>query len=414
MNRTFLIFLIFFLLFLFEWYSFQAVKTLTAHFSATWKKAFHISYLSLSLIMLCAFLYYHFGNPDLLGKNARMFLLFIVFMNFIAKLFMVLFLFIDDIQRGLRWVYHRFSNPESKMAKEGISRSEFLAKTGIILAAVPLVSMSWGIVSGAHDYRVRRIKLPVKNLPRGLEGLRIGQISDIHSGSFWNKRAVIGGVEMLQAEKPDLLFFTGDLVNNRATEMQDWGTVFSKMQAPLGVYSVFGNHDYGDYVNWETQAAKQKNSKDLMKIQKGMGWDLLSNESRVLEIDGEKLGIIGVENWSNRGRFPKYGNLQKAAVNHEDNAFNILLSHDPSHWQAEVVNYPKIDLTLSGHTHGMQFGVEVPGFKWSPVQYIYKEWAGLYQSNQNYLYVNRGFGYIGYPGRIGIPPEITIITLENA
>ena len=415
MNRTLILIIVLVLMLLIEWYSFQAIKVSLAHVGAFWKKVLLYSYIGFAFLVILAFLIYNFANPDWFGKHFRTFLLSFVFINFLSKFFIVIFLFIDDIQRGIRWVYHRLSGSNNSTAQEGISRSEFLAKAGIITAAVPLISLSWGIVSGAHDYRIRRVKLPVKNLPGSLEGMRIGQLSDIHSGSFWNRTAVKGGVEMLLSEKPDLVLFTGDLVNNKAIEMQDWGAVFAKIEAPLGVYSVLGNHDYGDYTNWETAALKQKNMKDLQTIQKNMGWKLLMNEHDLIKIDGEQIGIIGVENWSEKGRFPKYGNLNKAMEGLHDTAFNVLLSHDPSHWQGEVIqNYAQIDLTLSGHTHGMQFGVEIPGFKWSPVQYMYKEWAGLYQAGDQYLYVNRGFGYIGYPGRVGIAPEITIITLEKA
>ena len=220
---------------------------------------------------------------------------------------------------------------------------------------------------------------------------------------------------MRQDEKVDLAFFTGDLVNNKATEMQEWGSIFAKVNAPLGVYSVFGNHDYGDYVEWESQAKMQKNLADLATIHKNMGWNLLINEHKIIKVDGEKLGVIGVENWGAKARFPKYGKLDVATQNLAETSVNMLLSHDPSHWQAEVLpKYDNIDLTLSGHTHGMQFGVDIPGFKWSPVQYVYDEWAGLYKSKDQYLYVNRGYGYIGYPGRVGILPEISVIILERA
>jgi predicted MPP superfamily phosphohydrolase len=253
----------------------------------------------------------------------------------------------------------------------------------------------------------------LKNLPKSLHGLKIAQISDVHSGSFWNKTAVKGGIEMLQKEKADLTFFTGDLVNNKAEEMSEWMNVFDKVSAPLGVYSVFGNHDYGDYADWASEAEKNKNLQDLKEVHRLLGWNLLSNENRIIEVEGEKLGIIGVENWSSKARFPRYGNMKKATEGMEEAAVNVLLSHDPSHWQEQIISqYPQVDLTLSGHTHGMQFGVEIPGFKWSPVQYMYKEWAGLYRSADQFLYVNRGYGYIGYPGRVGIPPEITIIELE--
>ena len=416
MNRMLFVFVFSVVFLLIDYYAFQAIKTLIAGQSAGFQKVIKIIYFSISYLVILAILVYNFGNPDGIAKHARTALMSFVFINVLAKVVLGLFVFFDDIQRLIRWVVIKLSNPEvsNNDTDEGISRSKFLATTGLVLAAAPVVSLSWGIISGAHDYRVRRIKLPIKDLPKGLEGLRIGQLSDIHSGSFWYKTAVKGGVQMLQDEKVDVAFFTGDLVNNKATEMQEWGSVFAKINAPLGVYSVFGNHDYGDYVQWESDVAKQKNLADLATIHKNMGWNLMMNEHKSLTIEGEVINIIGVENWGAKARFPKYGKLDQAMKNLPDSSVNILLSHDPSHWQAEVLpKYNNIDLTLSGHTHGMQFGVEIPGFKWSPVQYVYDEWAGLYTSNQQYLYVNRGFGYIGYPGRVGILPEISVITLER-
>jgi len=388
---------------------------LVAAKSASFQKVVKYTYFSISALVIVAFLIYNFGNPDGIGRHARTFILSFIFINVLAKTLASVFVLIDDLQRGIRWIVKKLANPEQLAVDgSGISRSKFLATTGIIVAAAPVVSLSWGIISGAHDYRVRRIKVPVKGLPKAFEGLRIGQLSDIHSGSFWNKTAVKGGVELFEKEKVDLAVFTGDLVNNKATEMQEWGSIFSKVKAPLGVYSIFGNHDYGDYADWSSEQAKLKNLKDLAQVEKNMGWQLLNNEHRILEINGEKLGLIGVENWSAKSRFPKYGKLNMAMQNMEETATTILLSHDPSHWQAEVVGQnPRIDLTLSGHTHGMQFGVDIPGFKWSPVQYVYNEWAGLYQAGHQNLYVNRGFGYIGYPGRVGILPEISVLTLEK-
>jgi predicted MPP superfamily phosphohydrolase len=415
MNRVLFVAVFSVVFLLVDYYAFQAIKTLAANQSEGVRKGIKIIYFTISYLVVLAILIYNFGNPDGIAKHAITALMSFVFINVLAKLFLGLFVFIDDIQRFFRWIVMKLANPKLEAAEEGISRSKFLATTGLVVAAVPIVSLSWGIISGAHDYRVRRIKLPVKNLPKGLEGLRIGQLSDIHSGSFWNKTAVKGGVQMFADEKVDLAFFTGDLVNNKATEMQEWGSIFSKVNAPLGVYSVFGNHDYGDYVQWETPAQKQKNLADLATIHKNMGWNLLMNEHKVIEVDGEKLGVIGVENWGAKARFPKYGRLDQAMKGLNESSVNLLLSHDPSHWQAEVLlKHKNIDLTLSGHTHGMQFGVDIPGFKWSPVQYVYDEWAGLYQSGEQYLYVNRGFGYLGYPGRVGILPEITVITLERA
>lgn len=416
MSRVLVISIFTIVFLLVDWYAFQAIKTLTANSTDLLQKSVKGVYFTLTGLVIICILLYNFGNPDSIAKHARTILMSIVFINVLAKFLLALFVFLDDIVRVVRWVVAKLSNPEvEKNTEEGISRSKFIATTGAVVAVTPIISMSWGIISGAHDYRVRRLSLPVKNLPKALDGLTIGQLSDIHSGSFWNKTAVKGGVEMMMAEKVDIAFFTGDLVNNRANEMQEWGNVFAKVNAPLGVYSVFGNHDYGDYVKWDTAQAKKKNLMDLATIHKNMGWKLLMNEHETIQIDGERLGVIGVENWGQKANFPKYGKLDQAVSGLENTAFNILLSHDPSHWQAEILPYyPMVDLTLSGHTHGMQFGIDIPGFKWSPVQYMYEEWAGLYKSKEQFLYVNRGFGYLAYPGRVGILPEITVITLKKA
>ncbi len=242
--------------------------------------------------------------------------------------------------------------------------------------------------------------------------MRIVHISDIHSGSFNNKSAVQKGVDHILQLKPDLILFTGDLVNNKADEMVEYKEVFQKLQAPMGVYSTLGNHDYGDYVQWDSETAKKQNLERLKETHREMGWNLLLNEHVVLEKEGQQIGLLGVENWSNKARFPKYGKLDKAYEGTANLPFKILMSHDPSHWDAEVrKSYQDIDLMLAGHTHGMQFGVELPWFKWSPVQYVYKQWAGLYEEEKQKLYVNRGFGFIGYPGRVGILPEITLLEL---
>jgi len=414
MNKTYILLIVFIFLTLVEVYAYQALRAISSKWSKKWKRSLNLLYTLFSTIIIAIFLQYNFGDRNFLGKGIQRFLLFLIFMNLLAKLFMIIFLLIDDFRRGVKWLLSKVHPKKKSLSKSKMSRSEFLAKSGMAMASIPLVSMSWGIVSGAHDYRIRKVKIRIKKLSSALEGLKIAQISDIHAGSFWNKTAVKGGVEMLMNEKAELIFFTGDLVNNRASEMSEWISVFSKIQAPLGVYSVLGNHDYGDYVSWKNKAAKVKNLNELIAIQQNMGWSLLANEHRVLRVGNETLGIIGVENWSNKARFPKYGNLSLASKGMEPTSLNILLSHDPSHWKAEVLpQYPQIELTLSGHTHGMQFGVDIPGFKWSPVQYLYNEWAGLYSQNLQHLYVNRGFGYIGYPGRIGILPEITIFELEK-
>jgi len=334
---------------------------------------------------------------------------------YFSKIFGILFVVADDVQRGVRWVAGFFSRTGTEpLPGAAISRSAFLSKAALVATAVPLGTMAFGIVSGAHDYRVRHVRVPLRNLPRAFHGVRAVQISDLHTGSFWNKTAVQGGVKMILDQKPDLIFFTGDLVNNETAEVKEYLPVFNKLRAPLGIFSVTGNHDYGDYRAWDSPEAKQKNFQDLIAAHHHLGFRLLMNTHQVIEIEGEKLAIIGNENWG-AGRFAKYGKLAQAVDQSPEGAVKILLSHDPSHWDAQVrPSFPDIDLTLSGHTHGFQFGVEVGSFKWSPSQYVYKQWAGLYTEGHQHLYVNRGFGYIGYPGRIGIPPEITVLELVRA
>lgn len=362
-----------------------------------------------------------------LRLDIRSVILVALFITFATKFVFALTTIVDDIRRGGVWLSRKVLPGKSEQngavvenevivekGKGRISRSDFLAKSGIVLATVPFTTLSWGIVSGAYDYRIRRQKLYLPNLPKAFHGMKIGQVSDIHSGSFYNKTAVQGGVDMLLAEKPDVIFFTGDLVNNLASELGDYKDIFSKLKAPLGVYSILGNHDYGEYhFGLEPSVAKARNLEVLKQSHHEMGWDLLLNENRKIKVDNEEIAIVGVENWGAGFRFPKYGDLDKALKGSEDMPVKLLLSHDPSHWRAQVLSYPEIDAMFSGHTHGMQFGVRLKNFQWSPVQYLYKEWAGLYQENKQQLYVNTGYGFLGYPGRVGILPEITIFELMS-
>ncbi|KGE14179.1 metallophosphoesterase [Sphingobacterium deserti] len=347
------------------------------------------------------------------------------FMTAVCKFIFIIILLIDDLRRGGLWVARLFipakkeqtieteqelDSPLPEEPRNGISRSEFLTKSGIIVASLPIFPLSWGILSGGYDYKIRRQKLYLPDLPSAFHGLRIGQISDVHSGSFYNQKAVLGGVEMLLGERPDAIFFTGDLVNNVASEMRDYQDIFTKVKADLGVFSVLGNHDYGDYYfGKEDSQAKRKNLKDLIETHKVMGWDLLMDENRLLKVGNEQLAIVGVQNWGT-GRFPKKGDLGKALLGTEESEVKLLLSHDPSHWRAQVLD-TDVDVMFAGHTHGMQFGVRGEHFQWSPAKYIYKEWAGLYEEDNKKLYVNVGYGFLGYPGRVGILPEITIFEL---
>ena len=398
----------------FDVYFYNAIVGVFKKWKPLTKKIFAAVYWTYSFLLIIGVFAGIYLN---LFLTLRAIILVAFFLTVACKMAMLPFLILDDLRRLFIRLFKKKEvikdQPISEV--EPISRSEFLVKAGLVAAAVPLTSLSWGIVSGAYDYQVRRVNLILPNLPKAFDGITMGQISDIHSGSFYNKTAVKGGVEMLLGEKPDFIFFTGDLVNNLTNEVRDYQDIFSKVKAPLGVYSSLGNHDYGDYYfGKESSPAKVKNLKDMVDVHKIMGYDLLMNENRRLKVDGEEIGILGIENWG-MGRFPKYGKMELAVQNTDDLPVKLLLSHDPSHWRGEVLQkYPQIDAMFSGHTHGMQFGVRLKEYQWSPVQYIYKEWAGLYQEQKQQLYVNVGYGFLGYPGRVGILPEITIFTLKRA
>ncbi len=409
---TLLFFLVAFLLI--DFYVFQAVSNVSKDLSTTWKAVVRYGFWIPTVLCAAALFWWTFGDPYKISAGTRNWIITGLFATYFSKLFAVFFLFIDDLQRLVRWMAKAFyKGPSNALPGEVISRSEFLSKTALVASAIPFGAMAYGIISGAHDYRVRKVTVNLPNLPKAFDGIRIAQLSDIHSGSFFNKTAVKGGVEMVLNEKPDLIFFTGDLVNNESVEVKDYIDVFNKLKAPLGVFSVTGNHDYGDYKNWSSAEEKQQNFKDLIEAHRLLGFDLLMNENRTLQLNGDKISILGIENWG-AGRFAKYGKLDQAYKGTEEAATKILLSHDPSHWDAQVrPTYKDIDLVLAGHTHGFQFGVEIGNFKWSPSQYAYKQWAGLYTEGNQHLYVNRGFGYLGYPGRVGMPPEITILELKR-
>jgi predicted MPP superfamily phosphohydrolase len=330
---------------------------------------------------------------------------------FLSKLIAVVFLIADDVRRALQWAGKKIFYPQVHQKSAGVSRSVFISWLSLAVGGGVFGAMLLGF-RNKYRYTLKTVQLNFSNLPAAFKGLKIVHISDIHSGSFTDKKAVMHGVDMIMQQGADLILFTGDLVNDRAEEMNDYIDVFSKLYAPMGVFSILGNHDYGDYRRWPSEEAKAKNLERLKQLQKNMGWRLLMNEHVVLEKNGQQIALLGIENWGAKANFPKYGKLDKAYAGAEKYVFKILMRHDPSHWDAQVrKEYKDIDLMLSGHTHGMQFGVEVPGFKWSPVQYIYKQWAGLYEEANQKLYVNCGYGFIGYPGRVGILPEITIISL---
>lgn len=403
------------LMVLLDIYVFQVVKVLAHSGSPRTKTIIYAAYWSLSVLAVLILLVLPYLPFIQQSKLFRTTIFAIIAGLFFAKLIAAVFFLIDDIRRGIQWMAGKifFSKAEGETLQQGerISRSVFLSWTGMIAGGGLLGTLIYGF-GNKYRYHIKRIPLLFVNLPASFKGLKIVQLSDIHSGSFTDKQAVIRGVEMAMKEKPDIILFTGDLVNNTSEEMADYMDVFNKLNAPMGVYSTLGNHDYGDYVHWNSKEEKQANLDKLKKIHAELGWHLLMNEHVVLEKGEDKIALIGVENWSAKARFPKYGDLKKGYEGAASYPFKILMSHDPSHWDAEVrKSYGDIDLMLSGHTHGMQFGIEIPGFKWSPVQYIYKQWAGLYEEGAQKLYVNRGYGFIGYPGRVGILPEITVIEL---
>lgn len=394
-------------------YVYQAIKVVLPDQSPRLRLCIIVGYWLISITVVGILIMMPFVNFDNWHRSVRTYLFATTVGLFFAKLIVSLFLALDDVRRGGMWVIGKlFSNPsvEISQAADGITRSAFLSWFGLAAGSTLFGTLLYGFTN-KYKYNINRIPLSFDNLPASFKGLKIVHISDIHSGSFMDKKAVLHGVEKIMKEKPDLIFFTGDLVNDRATEMTDYMDVFSQLRAPMGVYSTLGNHDYGDYVKWESADAKKENLENLKAVHGNLGWRLLMNEHVLFERGDDKIALLGIENWSAKGNFPKYGKMSEAHPGTQD-YFKILLSHDPSHWEAEVVpQYKDVNLMLSGHTHGMQFGVELPGFKWSPVQYMYKQWAGLYENDAQKLYVNRGYGFIGYPGRVGILPEITVITL---
>ncbi|WP_115462670.1 metallophosphoesterase [Winogradskyella aurantiaca] len=388
-------------------YGFQAVKTVTK------QSIWYYVYLGVALLVLGNFIYQFSSTSDGSVLSPAKSYAFGFLLSFMAlNLVIVPILIGEDLIRGAFSVYDKLVS--SKTSFHVPSRRKFVSQLALGLAAIPFSSLLYGMYRGKYNYRVLKYTLHFEDLPKTFDGYRLTQISDIHSGSFDNPDKINYAVDLINDQGSDVILFTGDMVNNKAKEMLPWKEVFSKLTAKDGVFSVLGNHDYGDYVSWDSDSAKAANLEHLKQIQKDIGFDLLLNESRFIEKDNQRLALIGVENWG-KGGFKKAGDLKKAVSNVASEDFKILMSHDPSHWEAEVIpNDYHFHLTLSGHTHGMQFGIEIPGWvKWSPVKWRYKQWAGIYEEMGQYLNVNRGFGYIGYPGRVGIWPEITVIELKS-
>ena len=387
-------------------YAFQAVK------SAFRNKGINLFYIITSIIVMVNFIY-QIKTADR-GINPKINLAIGLFLTlYIPKIAILLIMFGEDIIRVPQAFYKYFT--EGNAAEGGYlpSRRKFLSQVALGIAAIPFASFLYGMIIGKYNFKVLKYTLHYEDLPDAFNGYQITQISDIHSGSFDNREKIEYAVDLVNDQQSDVILFTGDLVNNLASEMLPWKDTFSRLKAKDGIFSILGNHDYGDYVRWDSEEDKKQNLSDLSEIQRDIGFDLLRNESRFLERDGQRLAIIGVENWG-KG-FKQKGDLSKAASHINRDDFKILLSHDPSHWEHQVIDDDyHYHLTLSGHTHGMQFGIEIPGLiKWSPVKWRYKYWAGVYKEKGQYINVNRGFGFLAFPGRVGIWPEITVIELKK-
>jgi predicted MPP superfamily phosphohydrolase len=400
------IFLFLLFLGLIDWYSYQAFKTLFP--SQTWvKSSFWIFSIAVYLFTIYVFLTFDQRNVGLnFGR-----LMSLLILSILPKLIILAILFGEDVYRFFAGIFNTFSgSSEEDFWPE---RRKFISQTALLLSTIPFLGVIHGVLIGKYRYRVIRHTLEFDDLPEAFDGFTITQISDIHSGSFDNKKKIEYGVDLINQQGSDVILFTGDLVNNQAAEMEPWVETFKKLRAPMGKYSVLGNHDYGDYISWPSREAKAANMQRLFRIQEELGFKLLRNESIQLSKAGASIDLIGVENWG-KG-FAQHGDLPRATAGLSAHSFKILMSHDPSHFDEEVKTFPQhIHLTLSGHTHGMQFGIEIPGLiKWSPASLRYPKWAGLYEELGRYLHVNRGFGFLAFPGRVGIWPEITVLELKR-
>lgn len=391
-----------------EIYAFQAFRAISKNL---WLA---LLYWGLTFLVIGNFIYHFYGITRAEYGNAQAFAFGFLIALLVPKMIIIAIMFAEDVFRVPQAIFRYFTEGPNTGVKYMPSRRAFISKIALGIAAIPFGAILYGLYKGKYNFKVLKYTLSFEDLPEAFDGYKLTQISDVHSGSFDNKEKVDYAIDLINKQESDVILFTGDMVNNEAKEMLPYVDVFSKLKAKDGLYSVLGNHDYGDYLRWPSEEAKAQNLEDLKTIQKEIGFDLLLNESRFIERNGQKIALVGVENWG-AGGFKKAGDLKKAVSNVDKNDFKILLSHDPSHWEKQVIQDDyHYHLTLSGHTHGMQFGIEIPGwFKWSPVKWRYKYWAGIYEELGQFINVNRGFGYIGFPGRVGIWPEITVIELKK-
>jgi len=395
-----------------DWYVYSGLKTWSAQWRSVLQRRTMLAvYLVISMgitVLLLMRLSTFRTAGGMRPLNQWILSLFLVF--FISKLFFVIVLLLGDLVRFFTGMINIIFKPRSTPAFP--ARRRFIADIAILVAALPFSSLLYGMIKGKYDFRLHRLAIYFDDLPAAFDGFTITQISDIHAGSFDHRASVQKGIDLARAQKSDLFVFTGDLVNNTAPEIEPYLEMFGSIKAPYGQFSILGNHDYGDYIYWQSQQQKEENLLTLQQHHRQLGYRLLMDEHVVIEKDGQQISLVGVQNWG-RG-FIQKGDLNKALQDIPDSAFKILLSHDPTHWEEQVRYHPaNIQLTLSGHTHGAQFGVETSGFRWSPVKYRYLNWAGLMNDKKRYLYVNRGFGFLAFSGRLGIWPEITVIELKR-
>ena len=397
---------IFFILIIlgFNWYSSLAIKTITKN---PW---FYYGYLTLNLIIIINFV------AQIILKNFSSYFFYSLGLVLVISFFQIsitLFLLLEDFIRLPVWIYNLFNKGSENAISFIPQRRLFISQLSILLASIPASALLIGMIRGKYNYKVIKHQLSFERLPVDFHGFKIIHISDFHCGSFDNKKKFSYGIDLINQQNADIILFTGDMVNNIADEILPWKELISSLKAPYGKYAVLGNHDYGDYTAWDKQEDKINNFKKLIALENEMGFTVLNNRNEKIKIKDSSIDLLGVENWGSG--FKQKGNLDMALGGTKPEDFKILMSHDPTHWQEKVlVHQQKIDLTLSGHTHGMQFGIEIPGIiKWSPAKYRYKHWAGIYQEFDQLINVNRGFGFLAYPGRVGIYPEITCITLQK-
>ncbi|PKP32669.1 MAG: hypothetical protein CVU00_11565 [Bacteroidetes bacterium HGW-Bacteroidetes-17] len=408
----------FVIIFLLDIYLWSAIKSWISRQSKIWEISLNLLYW-LPLAMIVSTTIISLFKP-IQTWNTSVYLNISGFalICYTAKIFTTLFILLTDFIRGMKFILRFAKTKRTKQIKKAelplITRNKFIKNLGLLTGGVILSGMLVGRFKWASAFKLRSEDIILPKLPQAFNGLKIIQFSDLHLGSWPSSTPISEIAEIINEQDADLVFFTGDLVNFSTSEAFKFEEILKEITAPLGVFSILGNHDYGDYVNWETDEAKEDNMQQLYDLHNRIGWKLLRNENHILEKNGSKLAILGVENWGDNPRFPKKADMNKTLEGIENDTLQLLLSHDPSHWDKVISKkYKHIDLTFSGHTHGFQFGIETSLFRWSPAQYLYKYWAGLYRIKSQFLYVSRGTGYLGYPGRIGISPEITLFTLNN-